>query len=381
VSSPSAPAGGQGPEQVTLKGGFTVLASLLNVAPMGMATGPVAAQGGFVDVSARNLDYRDNPLSAGARLSGPFAQVGAAAVSAVSIAAVALVDALAPAGMLQTQATTVNSLGQSVSYVADPADQAAVTVKARVATVLTTGITKTGELLADKRATNLYKLTTTADNQALLLSFSGLGSALSGGFMGPSLSGAMAPANGHFAEGAGLGTSATSGMMGVVTARNGVLMLPKAGDYYFSIYTSDLSGSMNHSYSVTAKTATAGALTSLKEPMTPDSPMMPVVNLAALDKPYYGTDGAIDTGYEKDYIRFKAAKAGRVYVAAVGTPGIGMYVAILAGDCTSYYVPSGYSTTGAVANEADIADATTYCVRITGDGASTPYQLLIVPSP
>lgn len=377
VTSPVPPAGGQGPEQVKLQGGFSVLASLLNVAPMGMS-GPTADQGGFADVTARNLDYRDNPFYAGARFGGPLMQYGSATVSAASLSVTALVDALAPAGGLMTQASSVNPLGQTITYVGDPADPAAVKVKARPATALTAGMTKMGETLADRRATNLYKLTTTADNQALLLSFSGLGSGLSG-MVG--LVGFMAPASGRFADGASLATSQTSTMMGGVTAHNGALLLPKAGDYYFAVYASDLSGSMNHGYAVTAKTATAGALGSLKEPATPDSAMMPVASLASLDKPYFATDGAIDVAYEYDYFKFKAAKAGRVYLSAAGTPGVRLGLGLRAADCNAYYVATTYSSAGAVANEADVAADTTYCVRVTGDAATTPYQLLIVPSP
>ena len=378
VTSPAPPAGDKGAEQVRLKGGFTVMASLVNVAPMGMTTGPTVDQGGFVDLSARNLDYRENPFYTGTRISGPFQQVGSATSSAAAIAAVALVDALAPAGSLQTQVTTVNPLGQTIGYAADPADPAAVKVKVRAATALTAGMTKTGETLGDRRATNLYKLTTTADNQALLMSFSGLGTALTGA--GAGLVGVMAPTSGHFGDGASLSPSATITMMGAVTAYNGVLMLPKAGDYYFAVYASDLGGSMNHTYAVTAKTATAGALGSLKEPMMPDSPMTPLGNLAALDKPYFGTDGAIDTAYESDYIKFKASKTGRVYVSATATPGVRIGLGLRQADCQLVIAATSYTSSGTVANEADVTDGTTYCVRVAGDAGTTPYQLLIVPA-
>ncbi len=378
VNSPVPPTGGPGPEQVKLKGGFTVMASLLNVAPMGMTTGPTVDQGGFADLSARNLDYRENPFYTGARIAGPFLQIGSATMSSTAIAAVALVDALAPAGSLQTQVTTVNPLGQTVGYAADPADPAAVKVKARAATALTAGMTKTGEMLAERRASNLYKLTTTADNQALLLSFGGLGSAFTGA--GAGIVGAMAPGSGHFGDGASVAPSVTISMMGAVTAYNSVMVLPKAGDYYFAVYASDQSGSMNHSYAVTAKTATSGALGSLKEPMTADTPAMPLGNLAALDKPYYGTDGAIDVAYESDYIKFKATKTGRVYLSVTATPGIRIGVGVRQADCQMVVAGTISSSSGTAGNEVDVTDGSTYCVRVAGDAATTPYQLLIVPA-
>lgn len=376
VTSPAPPTGGGSPEQVKLKGGFAVMASLVNVAPMGMA--PTAEQGGFADLSARNLDYRENPFYTGTRITGPFQQVGTASVSSSAISGVALVDALAPAGTLQTQVTTVNPLSQTIAYAADPADPAAVKVKARAATALTAGMTKMGEMLADKRATNLYKLTTTADNQTLLMSFSGLGSALTGA--GAGLVGAMAPSSGHFGDGASLATSVTVGMMGAVSAYNSVMVLPKAGDYYFAVYASDLSGSMNHSYAVTAKTATTGALASLKEPMTPDTPMMPLGNLAALDKPYLGTDGAIDAAYESDYVKFKATKTARVYLQVTATSGVRIGLGVRQADCQTVAVSTNYSNSGTATNEIDVTDGSTYCVRVAGDVNTTPYQLLMVPA-
>ena len=378
VSSPAPPTGGQGPEQVKLKGGFTVMASLLSVAPMGMMTGATAEQGGFAELGARNLDYRDNPFYTGARIAGPFLQIGATTTSATAIAAVALVDALTPAGTLQTQVTTVNPLGQTVAYVSDPADPAAVKVKARAATALTAGMTKTGEMLAERRATNLYKLTTTADNQTLLMSFGGLGAAFTGA--GAGIVGAMAPSSGHFGDGASVSPSVTVGMMGVVTAYNSAMVLPKAGDYYFTVYASDQSGSMNHSYAVTARTAATGALGSLKEPMMADTPATPLGNLAALDKPYYGTDGAIDAAYDSDYIKFKANKTGRVYVSVTTTPGVRIGVGIRQSDCTMIVAGTITSSSGTVGNEADVTDGGTYCVRVAGDATTAPYQLLIVPA-
>lgn len=381
VTTPAAPAGGQGPEQVKLKGGFAVLASLANVAPLGMMTGPTAAQGSLVKVGVRNLDYRDNPFWTATHLSGSFTQVGTVTDFTIArLSALGLVDALAPPGPLPTQVTNLGQLDQTLDYIADAADPAAVQVTARPPTVLTAGVTRTGETLADNYATNLYKLTTTADNQALLLAFTALGTGLNVAYSGVSLVGHMAPASGRFGEGASMLTSGAGGVMGPVTAFDNVLVLPKAGDYYFSIYASDLSGSMNHTYSITAKTATLGALPSLKEPPLGDSPMMPVVNLASLDKPYYGTDGAFDRSFDPDYIKFKADKTGRVYVAAFAAPGPSIDIGIFAADCTTHLVSSDYGSTGTVRDEADVVAGTSYCVQVSGGTTGQSYQLLLVPS-
>lgn len=369
--------------ELKLAGGLWIAPSLAiesEAGPMGMMVGPSAPQGGFVDVGMRNLDFRDNPLGTAPRLAAPLSLISTTTLTAAASRMVALVDALAPAGATRTALTTTNPLGQPVGFVADPMDAAALKVTARAATELKSGVTKTSETLPARRATNLYKVTTTTDNQLVQLTFTGFGSGLSAMF-GPRLSGNTAPASGAFRDGRALDTSATPGMvMGTASARTALWAVPKAGDTYFTIYASDLNGSLNHGYSVTAKVGAAGALGSLKEPMMGDTPMAPLATITELDKAYVGTDGAIDSNLEYDYIKFKAKQSGRVFLAVSANPGITIGLGVRGADCSVFVTAATYSSTGAVVNEFDAKAGDTYCLRVFGDSnGTTPYQIIISP--
>lgn len=382
VKSPQ-PAG-EGSIELKLAGGLTIAASLTvepEAGPMGMMVGPSAPQGGFIDLAVKNLDYRDNPLGSGLRLAAPLSLISTTSVSASRVQVVALVDALAPAGAVRASVSTTNPLGQAVGYVADPADPVAPKVTARAPFELRLGGQKTGEAIASRRATKLYKVSTPADGQLLQLTFNSFGTGLYTS-MSPRLVGYMAPASGSFRDGRAIETSATPGMMmGTFMSRTAMVAMPKAGDAYFAIYTSNLDGSPDHSYSVVAKAGAAGALSSLKEPMMGDSPMAPVATIAELDKPYIGSDGAIDANYEFDYIKFKAKQNGRVYLAVSANPGFSIGLGVRGPDCnTPFVAPATYSSSGAVANEFEVKAGDTYCVRVFGDSAgTTPYQLIISP--
>lgn len=376
---------GSGNLDLWLKGGLVVSPSLsVEADPMSpmMAAGPTAPQGGFVEVAAKNQDFRENPLGTGLRLGAPLSFISQTSLTAARVQVVALVDALAPAGALRTTLWTTNPLGQSIGFVADPTDALAVKVTARSATSLGLGAPKNAETLPARRSTNLYKITTTADNQVVQVVFGGLGMGLVAG-NGPRLIGYMAPATGVFRDGRIVETSATPAMMaGWVSARTALVHVPKAGAFFLSVYSSDFTGSMNHTYSVTPRAATAGALGSLKEPMMGDTPMAPVTNLAELDKPYVGTDGAIDANYEYDYIKLKAKNNGRVYVTVTSTPGVSIGLGVRGPDCNAGFVAAAsFSASGAVANEFEAKAGDTYCVRVYGDTAgTTPYQLVISPA-
>src|SRR5262249_32445931 len=157
---------------------------------------------------------------------------------------------------LRTVLTTTNLFGQPVAYAADPMSPTAVKVTARMPKDLKPGaMATTGEGLAARRATNLYKGTTAAGTQVVLLPVPILRSGLSSSSpSGVRPFGYMAPASGKFADGRPIDTSVTPGMtMGSVAARNALLSMPKAGDAFVTVYASDQSGSMNHGYSVAAK--------------------------------------------------------------------------------------------------------------------------------
>jgi hypothetical protein len=152
--------------------------------------------------------------------------------------------------------------------------------------------------------------------------------------------------------------------------------LPKAGDYYIATYSSDLSGSANHTYSVTARWAGATDLGALSR-VAGSGPMMPLSSIDALDKPYFGSVAAATSSYNEDFIRFKATKTGRIYIAVLGKPGLSMGIGLRASDCTKVLVGSLYSASGTVLNEGDIVDGTTYCVRIADNGQPSAYQFIV----
>jgi len=378
VASPPTGAMG-GPETVTLKGGFTVLPSLaMEAPPMGtmVATAP---QGGLVDIAVKNLDLRENPFSQFGitRFTNGASSVGTPSTRTDRFAVLALVDALAPAGGLRVSVGSGDSPDSLTYYTSDPSDAAAIKVTARMATELKAGMAVASQSIGAKNGTVLYKLTTTADNSVVQLAFTGLGAGLSG-VASPRLIGAQAPASGKFGDGRSFDTSATPVTMGMgIAARNGFMLLPKMGDAYFSVYASDFSGGMTHTFTTTAKVAAGTALSSLVEPMGGDSEMKPIATIMTLDKPYFGLDGAADAAYDQDFIKFTPKTTGRVYVIVNTTVGVSMGLGLRQGDCTSILAASKYSATGTVFNETDVTAGTAYCVRVAGDGKPTPYQVII----
>ncbi len=373
ISSP--PTGGEaGAEDLKLKGGLTIMPSLSVELGSGVSTGPSVNQGGLVDLAVRNQDYRDNPFWSQTRFAGPVSTIGSVSATTVRLSGTALVDALAPAGALVVGGATVGPFGQTIYYSADPTDMAAPTVKARAATDLKFGTAKTGESISDKRATNLYKLTTTADSQVVHMQFTSLGTGWSSGVRPI---GYTAPASGKFSE----GQAFDSWGVGFTPATRNVLQLvQKKGDAYTAVLASDQSGSMAHSYTVTAKSGAATAMTSLKEPMMGDSTSSPLATIAELDKAYYGLDGAIDAAYEDDYVKFKAKTAGKVYVQISSAAGPNIGVGLRDASCNVVVLSTQYSRAGSMGLEVDAKAGDTYCLRLNGDTAGTVYSLIISPA-
>lgn len=373
ISSP--PTGGEsGAEDLKLKGGLTVMPSLAIEPASGGTSGPMVSQGGLVDVAVRNLDYRDNPFWSLSRFAGPISTIGTVTATTVRMSGTAIVDVLAPTGALPVGGSTVGPFGQNIYYVSDAADKAAPQVKARAATALTLGMAKAGETISEKRATNLYKFTTAMDSQVVHMQFGTLGAGWTGGLRPI---GYTAPASGKFSEGQAFDSW---GAGAVPMTRNVLQIVAKKGDGYAAVLASDQSGSMGHSYSITAKAGAATTLSSLKEPMGGDSTTMPLASVAELDKAYYGLDGAIDMAYEDDFIKFKAKTAGKVYVqvSAVAGPNIG--VGLRDATCGMVVMSTQYSRGGTMGIEIDAKAGDTYCLRISGDTASTPYGLIISPA-
>ena len=381
VTTPGAGAAGA-PEVVTLMAGLNVKASLYSELPAGVVTTPSVQQGGLITVQLRNLDYQDNSFDpATVRPAGGVVSLPALAlppmpfINSTTYGNLGLVDALAtPATGLAMTLSSVNPLGMAVRFVSDPKDPNAPKVVATTPVVLNAGAGVNNQMIAATNGTVLYKFTTPADNYVTQLNLSGLGTGLLGGAKAaPRVQGYMAPTTGRFADGLPLDTSATI-VTGMLQGRNTIMYMPKAGDYYFAVFTNNLSGSTNHTYTVKAKT-TIGTAVALKEPATGDSPASPLANVT-LGQYYYGTDGAIDTAGEYDYVKFTAAVTGRVY-ATVQTPtgaqiGVGLY----SSDCTTVIDTDAVllAAAGAMSQETAVTMGVQYCAKITSSVA-TPYQL------
>lgn len=375
-SPPTAPEGGS--EELKLKGGLLIQPSLALELASGTTMAPTVMQGGLVDVAVKNLDYRDNPFWSLSRFTGPTSSVNTVNASTVRMAGTVIVDALAPAGTLAVGGSTVGPFGNTIYYVSDPSDAAAPQVKARAATALTLGTAKTGESVSDKRASNLYKFTTAADSQVVHMQFTSLGTGWVGGWNPVRPIGYTAPASGKWSEGQAFDTWATGTM--ATTARNVLQIVPKKGDGYVAVLASDLSGSMAHTYSVTAKAGTAAQMSSLKEPAMGDSTTSPVATIMSLDKAYYGQDGAIDVANEDDYIKFTVKSAGKVYVQVSAAAGPNIGVGLRDATCAAVIMSTQYSRLGAMGFELDAKAGDTLCLRVNGDTANIPYSLIITPA-
>ena len=368
-------------EKLTLQSGLTVQASLLGELPAGVPAALSVQQGGITQLAVRNLDYRDNPfdLTQTKPVIGITPMMGLLMplppyLNSTTYSGFGVVDALATAATgLQVAVQTTTPLGDNVLFISDPKDAKAPQVTARMPVALAAG-TGVNSVLANPQTTLLYKFTTPADNYVTQLNLSTLGTGLKGGIMAaPRVLVQVAPTTGRFAEGLPFDTSATV-VGAALQGRNALIYMPKAGDYYFAMYTSDLNGSVDHSLTLKATTV-AGTNQTLKE-MMPDSVGFPLATLGILDKTYYATDGAIDTAGESDYIRF-TAKSPRVYVSATTSTGAPLAVGIYAMDCTTV-VDGATPRIGqsAASQEAAVTMGTTYCARITGTQV-TPYQLAI----
>jgi hypothetical protein len=383
VTTPGAgPAGAN--EQLVLQGGLTVQASLYSELPAGVMTAPTVPQGGLVTVQLRNLDYRDNPFDPlTVRPAGGVASLLALAMppmpflNTTTYGNLGLVDALATAGTgLGMTLSTQTPLGTAVQFVSDPKDPNAPQVTATTPVVLNAGAPVGNQMIAGSYKTVLYKFTAPADNYVTQLTLSALGAGLLGGVTAaPRVQGYMAPTSGRFADGLPIDTSATVAT-GMLQGRNTLLYMPKIGDYYFAVFTDNLSGSMTHSFSMLAKTA-LGTAVSLKEPAGGDTSASPVATVM-LDKYYYATDGAIDAAGDTDYVKFTSAKSGRVYATVQNPSGARIGVGIYAADCStvvdSLDVLPELPPPGAASQETAVTMGTQYCLRISGQAAAA-YQL------
>lgn len=341
-------------EVVTLKGVFSVAGTL---AAEATGTSKLVDQGGIVDFNLRNVD-RDNPFAGSGRLDGGARTIQSSALGGRMIGT-ALVDALASPGGLALHAS-FDKLG----YALDPASANAPQVKARPAKALTLGTALSGEKLAAAKATNLYKLTTGADAQVLVLSF-----ATTGGLATNALGGALAPSSGRFAEGQIFYASQN------MAAQTALLLVPQKGDAFIAVHAAGLNGGADWGYDLTVRGATARVV-SAKEGATPDGPTSPLVDVT-VDGPLLASDGALDGPADLDYVRCKAGKTGRLFVQAT-TPWQSqspstVAVTLLQADCATALAPQR-----PLQQETAATMDTTYCAVLTSPaGYIGPYQLIV----
>lgn len=351
-------------EKLTLAGGFAVVPSLVAEAPAPDGRPPSGPQGGVVRVAALNLDLLANPLSEPRVISGGQV-IGDPQWSGRRYSATLLLDALAPPGGLRLVLQGKDPLGGEVTYVMDPADRNAPQVSARMPVALALGMPRMGDSFAAPGQTVLYKITAPADEQVLVLTYSGLGTNL----LNTQLVGYVAPASGRFAEGRSHRTFTVN--MNLLAFD----LLPKMGDYYLAVMPSGLGGgTMGYGYTLTARALAAKRL-ELKEPAMRDTPMAPLVDNLTLDKPHYALDGQIDGdgAGDEDYLRFKAGKTGRVY--AVASSSLDVSLALYGPGCTGVPLATG----AALLSASVMADAV-YCLRIWGF-VQRAYELILTQEP
>ena len=385
VVTPGGGAGGA-EERLTVQGGLVVTPTLLAELPAGQNMPATVTQGGLATVRFRNLDYRDNlfdPMNTRGLL-GVSSVVGLVApatanaqIDPTTFAGLVLVDALAPVGGLQAGVTSLSPIGQPLNYVSDPADAKAPQVTAGTLVTLNDKSDSTNQTISGPSKTVLYKFTTPADNYIVLTRLHTLGPSLRfGAVPPPRVIGQTAPTSGRFAEGMPFDSSRSIDMMGTLVAHNFLSLAPKSGDVYFAVYTDNLTGSANHSYTILPKRV-VGTAVSVKEPTTPDTPANPLLKNLAVDKALYATDGMIEDAVDADYITVKPATKGTLYFAATTNSGNQLSVQLLDMNCTAPVGVNGMRiANGAAAQEETVDNAVTYCIKVAGQ-AKTPYTLIL----
>lgn len=365
-----------GQESTKLSGVFTVGPSL-GVDPVSPA--PMVPQGGLFQANFRNEDYDLNPTFSGWTFSSGMRAASLSAgllTSMTRMTGMAVVDALAPVGGLAVPLSGTDIFGRPLTYQNDPADPFAPRVVARTATTLTAGMALTGQSLPASGASNLYKITSAANNQILTLRFTSLGSSLQ---TAKAVVAAVAPSSGVF----GAGQMADSSSNAANTVHTALAYLPLAGDSYLSIFHSGFFGGTTYTYTLTPTLAN-GTSDSLAEPGMPDTGGTPVLTIASLTAavPHYATDGAIDTQGDQDFIRYTTAANGTVY-AQIFTQGVTpgqIQLSIFSNtDCSMTAASSASGYQSAAAQNGAVMGVPN-CLRVSYSGTVTtpiPYRLIL----
>ncbi len=387
-------------ETLALQNGLTIAKTLIAELPVGSSVPASGPQGGLTTVLYRNLDYRDNPFDVKTvqPTSGAVNLVGLTVappskIDETTYNTMVLIDALAPLGRMVLGLSSDTPIHQLVKYVSDPLDSLAPQVTAGILVGITANNTLVNQTISAPNRTLLYKLAKPViapDNVVAMLRLSNLKAGLLPGINGlPRVIGYQAPGTGRFAEGVPFDTSQTV-IGSTLSGRNVALYLPKGDDYYFALYTNNLSGSSTHSFDLLLKSRT-GTNLSLAEPAQPDTPAKPIRKVSLTNLSYYATDGRIDVinasppnNVDADYLQFDVTGTGRVYASASNKNGLPIGVALYLSDCvTPIDMQSGLPTTlptGAASQEAavtaPVGGTATYCLQITGP-TPTPYQLVL----
>lgn len=360
-------------EVVTLKGGLVATAPLKHE-----AAGTTVTRGGLVDFIVTNQDKDNGFGSAPVFLSGGVA-AKISEITPMRLAGTVLVDPLAPIGPLKLRFSAKNARGESLSYVAASEDPAAPKVTEAPATLqLTPGKVEGNEAIRAPHGSNLYKAAIPTENSVFFLSMATVGAQLKS-TSGARLVGAMAPPSGRFGDGVTFETTYDN----VAAGRAAVGLARSAGDAFFAVYSSDLSGGpADYNYSIKLGVAKA-TLFNMKEPSPVDGPSNPVATIELLENsPAYAVDGAIDSRDDADYVIFTPAKAGRIFVAALPVESaVPLNVAVFGNDpgvanCSAF-VAGGLGTKQA---EIRATAGTPYCARVnTTTPMTTKYTLVISP--
>lgn len=305
-------------QALKLTGGFTVVPALTAEPAM---TAPTALQGGFIVHNMRNQDYIANPFASGGAqvvlsgaglyrspdYPGDYLMTNTSGMSRMF--SIGLVNPLAATGAAVVSVQGYDAFGSPIGYYADPADPSLPQIKARNPTAITLGTAVTAQSLPLVGASNLYYFNNDAANNILLAQYSNLGT----GFSSSSpLVGQLAPASGKFKDGQALPTAAY--MKGAVFNMSSVAILGAAGNTYLASFLGSAFGAATYTYDATFRTLPSVTL-SAKEPMTPDSPTMPlaIFNLTKTAAPL-ATDGDIDANNDIDYFQYTVSTPGDVFI-------------------------------------------------------------------
>lgn len=366
-----------GSSTLKLTGAFTVKPELVAEQQSVLASGP---QGGLVPIVLRNQDYVQYPFVT--TFGQP--QLGGAVASPIStgatlttgrMTATALIDPLAPAGLVAARVNGYDVFGQPVAYYANPTDPNLPTVTARPPTALTVGTTLGSQNFPAPLSSNLYSFSSTVANQIMYVQYSNLGAQI------PLINAALAPSSGKFSAGQPLNSQSSFTNQLGQSVLAGLALLPTAGMYYLATYPNNFTGAATgYTHDLVVSTLTGTAF-SAKEAATPDTGVLPLTTITdlAAASGAYALDGATDYAGDTDFIRYNVAAANLDVLVQVYAPTATTVTFSLFSDpnCTS---PTAMGSGTFVGTAHDLVPNTSQrCIRIQlfGNKYPIPYKVLL----